>query len=105
MPQGSRKGAALRRTLHLEAAQGLGPRPGWRRAPEFASRKAGPVGLGIVRSEAAPPPCSLCSNRLSSPCLQAYVLGPCSLECSTPSLSSQLSSQGASSVEFPGPAL
>ena len=77
--------------LHLEAAQGLGPRPGWRRAPEFASRKAGPVGLGIVRSEAAPPPCSLCSNRLSSPCLQAYVLGPCSLECSTPSLSSQLS--------------
>jgi len=46
MPRGSGTGAAQGRALHLEAAQGPGPCPGWRRAPEFASCKAGPVGSG-----------------------------------------------------------
>lgn len=36
MPQGSGEGAAQGRALHLEAAQGPGPCPGWKRAPESA---------------------------------------------------------------------
>ncbi|XP_038411713.1 uncharacterized protein LOC111098587 isoform X1 [Canis lupus familiaris] len=52
MPRGSGAGAA-RGGLHLEAAQGPGPCPAWRRARGFASCKAGPAGSGYCEVRAA----------------------------------------------------